>query len=190
MRYKKGLWNYLLLVSGIVFLAGLGYGGFRLYPHLGLPSTMGVWFLLLAVLAGVASLFSPCSFPLLITLLGREVNATEEEQPSRRLFGFSISFAFGAALFLLLTGAALALGAAPLFARITFTSVPGRLLRTAVGLLLILLGVWPVRGRSLNFAWLDTLLQPLWQTQARLRRQHSTLSSGLYGFGYVLAGFG
>jgi hypothetical protein len=123
-----------------------------------------------------------------VTLLARE--AGEGNGRRVRLVRFAAAFALGATLFLLLTGLAVAFGAAPLFARITFTSLTGRILRTVVGLVLIVFGLWQVRGRSLNMGWLNALLQPLWSAQARWRHQRSMFSTALYGFGYILAGFG
>jgi cytochrome c biogenesis protein CcdA len=185
---NKRLYQYLFLLLGIMLLALAGYSGYVLYPRFDLPAATGIGLLALAVVAGIASLFSPCSFPLLMTLLAREVEG--DDGRSTRAFRFAGVFALGATLFLLLTGATLALGAAPIFARITFTSTAGRILRAVVGLVLIALGLWQLGGQSLNIGWLNELLQPLWQAQARLRRERSTLGVGLYGFGYVLAGFG
>ncbi|RMG99913.1 MAG: hypothetical protein D6706_04795 [Chloroflexi bacterium] len=177
--------GYGLLISLVLLLALIGYTVFRLYPGLVAPKTETGLFLL-AVAAGAASLFSPCSFPLLVTLLAREA----ETAGFRRLLRFTAAFALGAAFFLVLTGAILGLGASPLVKQVNFTSPAGRILRGLVGLFLVGAGVWQVNGRSLNFIWLNQLLTPLWNTQTNLRRQRTTLSAGLYGFGYILAGFG
>lgn len=58
----------------------------------------------------------------------------------KRLVRFGLALAASAVLSFLLAGAAIALGATPLFARVTFTSVTGRLLRLVVDGLLVLLG--------------------------------------------------
>ena len=121
---------------------------------------------------------------MLLTLLAGESSG------NGRLLRSVGAFSIGAALFLLLTGLALALGAGGWIARFTFTSAAGRTLRLLVGLALIGFGVWQLQGRSLNVGWLNQALQPLWYKQTKLRHQKSTLSYGLYGFGYILAGFG
>ncbi|MCB9434872.1 MAG: hypothetical protein H6668_23170, partial [Ardenticatenaceae bacterium] len=120
--------QYPLFVAGLLLLALTGYVGYVLYPRFDLSAATGVSLLALAALAGVASLFSPCSFPLLMTLLAREAGSDNDRSPTRPL-RFSAAFAAGAVLFLLLSGAAIAFGAAPLFARVTFTSSAGRILR-------------------------------------------------------------
>ena len=181
--------HYFLFVVGVLLLALTGYAGYVVYPRFNLSAATGMSLLPLAALAGVASLFSPCSFPLLLTLLAREAEE-KNGRSSSRLIRFATAFAVGAALFLLLAGAALALGAAPLFARVTFTSTGGRSLRAVAGLVLIGIGVWQLQGRSFTAGRVNAVLQPLWRAQARLRRERSTAGVALYGFGYILAGFG
>lgn len=182
--------RYLLLTAAILLLAVVGYAGYALYPRFDLPATAGVGLLILAAGAGLASFFSPCSFPLLATLLARQVRGVEQAEAWARLFRFGAALAAGATLFLLLAGAAIALGAAPLFGRVTFTSSPGRLLRLVVGSLLVVLGVWQWRGISPGSGAVYQLARPLMEAQARLRRERPTLAFGLFGFGYILAGFG
>jgi hypothetical protein len=125
-----------------------------------------------------------------MTLLSREaIDTTGNSTSSRRLIRFALVFSIGAAIFLLITGAAMALGAAPIMARIMFTSPAGRLIRLFTGLVLMGFGWWQFQGRSLNIGWLNSLLQPMWRAEARLRHRRSTLRIGVYGFGYILAGF-
>jgi cytochrome c biogenesis protein CcdA len=184
MAGRNGRSSFLLLVLSVLLLAVAGYTGYILYPRFDLPPATGVSLLALAAAAGIASLFSPCSFPLLMTLLARE--AVEHG----RLIRTAIAFTAGMTLFLLLAGLTLALGAGRWISAVTFTSSAGRLLRLTVGLALISFGLWPVQGKSWMFPWLNQVLQPLWTKQAQLRRRQSSLSYGLYGFGYILAGFG
>jgi hypothetical protein len=180
--------RFLLITAVTLLLALAGYTVFRLYPGLTTHAAETGLFLL-AVAAGVASLFSPCSFPLLLTVLARRRVEGENGRFIPLLY-FASAFAVGTTLFLLLTATAISLGAAPLISRITFTSIAGRVLRFVVGTVLIGISLWQTRGHSLNMGWLNTFLQPLWNAQFRLRRRRSTLSAGLYGFGYILAGFG
>lgn len=176
--------RYFWLATAVLILSLLGYLGYLAYPRFALSGVATSSLLLLAMMAGVASLFSPCSFPLLLTLLARESLA------NGRLLKSTGAFTVGAVLFLLLAGLALALGAGGWIAKVTFTSIAGRALRLFVGLVLIGFGMWQLRGQSLNIGWINRMLQPLWHKQAQLRRQQTTLSYGLYGFGYILAGFG
>lgn len=79
-----------------------------------------------------------------------------------------------AALLLLALGAALA----------------GRILRIVVGSLLLLLGFLQVRGISPGSGAVYELARPMVEAQARLRQERATLAFGLFGFSYILAGFG
>ena len=88
-------------------------------------------------------------------------------------------------------GAAIAGLGAGLFADVTFASPAGIALRSVVGVLLVALGLIQsgvVLGR---ISVADRLFrEPLARRQARLRRDRPVLGHGLFGFGYVLAGFG
>lgn len=182
--------RFFLLLLAVLLLALGGYAGYVLYPRFNLPATSGTGLLLLAAGAGLASFFSPCSFPLLATLLARRARGDEPGEVWARLLRFGLALAAGASLFLLLAGAAIALGAASLFAQVTFTSTAGRLIRAVLGSLLILLGVLQWRGISPGSRVAFALFRPLAETQARLRRERPTLAFGLFGFGYILGGFG
>jgi cytochrome c biogenesis protein CcdA len=166
-----------------------------LYPRFDLPSAAGTGLLVLAAGAGFASFFSPCAFPLLVTLLARETGApgrqkTATKRPLGRALAFATALSLGATLFLLLTGAGIAVGAAPFFESVTFTSTPGRILRTGIGLFLIGLGLVQLEFFSLPFGAVERGVRPVLQRQARLRREQPTLAFGIFGFIYLLAGFG
>ncbi len=183
---RAGVW-YALLTAGVTVLAVAGYAGFVLYPRFGLPAGSGISLLVLATGAGIASFFSPCSFPLLATLLAREAGV---DRRTGRALGFAAALALGAAAFLLLAGLTVALGAGALFAGVTFTSAAGRTIRTVVGALLILLGLVQLGVIPLSLHGVDRLARPLLRWQAAERRERPTLAYAVLGFGYVLAGFG
>jgi cytochrome c biogenesis protein CcdA len=181
---------YSALLLTVLFLALAGYAGYALYPRFDLPAVTGAGLLLLAAAAGLASFFSPCSFPLLATLLARQVRDVPRRQAWTRLLHFAAALAAGATLFLLSAGAVLALGAAPLLEQVTFTSTAGRLIRGGVGALLLLLGLLQWRGLVPGSSAVYAVARPFVQAQARLRRERPSLAFGLFGFSYILAGFG
>jgi cytochrome c biogenesis protein CcdA len=90
----------------------------------------------------------------------------------------------------LIVGTAVAFGAAALFAGVTFTSATGRTIRTLVGAALILLGLVQLGAIPLSFHWLDRFVRPLAHASAVKRRERPVLGYAVFGFGYVLAGFG
>lgn len=188
---SQGAW-YLLLAVIIGILALAGYGGYVLYPRFDLPAETGIGLLVLAAGAGIASFFSPCSFPLLVTLLSQDSGARSEQSNARmrRTLGFAGALAIGATVFLLLAGIAIALGAAALFEGVTFTSTAGRVIRLGVGALLILLGLIQLGVISVSFDAAHAISTPVMRRQARLRREYPRVGFGLFGFIYILAGFG
>jgi cytochrome c biogenesis protein CcdA len=190
---KSKLW-YWLLSLGVVLLALAGYSGYLLYPRFGLPAVEGATLLLLATGAGIAAFFSPCSFPLLATLLARQAGAEKTSLdgtiPFKRIFQFAASLSLGVAVFLLLSGFLIALGGEVLFAGITFESPSGRIIRTIVGTLLIVLGLMQTGILPIRMDAIEPLTRPLMRLQARLRREKPMLSFALFGFAYLLAGFG
>lgn len=179
---------WLFIIAALVLLALVGYAGYELYPRFDLPAVDLPGLIVLSIGAGVASFFSPCVFPLLVTLLARE--SGQGAGTTRRAALFATSLSVGAALFLILTGAAIALGAGTIFAGVTFTSTAGRTIRTTVGIFLILLGLVQIGALPNPLHRLGVMGRPFMRAQARRRRQHPVLSFGLFGFGYLLAGFG
>ena len=182
--------RYALLVAALV-LAGLaGYGGYVLFPRFGLPSTVGAGLVALAAGAGVASFFSPCSFPLLLTLLARGIRAERGRGRLRVALVFGGAFAAGAAAFTVLLGLLIGLGGRGLASSITFTSAPGIALRIAVGILLVFLGLVQANVIPISFHGVERAVRPLGEAHARLRRDRPLAGWALFGFGYLLIGFG
>lgn len=193
-REKAHPFWYWLLGLGVLILAMAGYVGYLLYPRFGLPAVEGVSLLLLATGAGIASFFSPCSFPLLVTLLSRatgyEDRTMKARSSLRSALTFALALSLGAAVFLILGGLVIALGGKALFAGVTFTSTTGRIIRSIVGILLIGLGLIQIGVLPFSLHAVGRISRPLMQSQARIRRKNPLLSFALFGFGYLLAGFG
>ncbi len=189
MFNNRAGYRYALLVALVLAVAVVGFSAFVSYLKLDVAAFTGSGLLFLAIAAGTASFFSPCSFPLLATLLARATGAEDAAQSGLgRALGFAAALAVGVSLFLLLLGGVIAAGAGPLVRQVTFTSSAGRILRVVVGAFLILLGLAQASGVRVGVA--DRLKSPLQRTQAKLRRTSPNLGFGLFGFGYVLAGFG
>lgn len=187
------LW-YALLALTVVVIAVTGWLGFLVYPRMGLPAVEGAALLVLASAAGVAAFFSPCSFPLLVTILSREIGAEREADRGARTadaLRFALALSIGAATFLLLAGVAIAAGSGGLIRGVTFGSDAARLIRGVVGTILIALGLVQLGVIDVAaFHRVDALARPLQRRQAELRRTSATLGYAVFGFGYILAGFG
>lgn len=98
--------SYTLLVA-VLALAGLGgYGAYVLYPRFNLRAVDAVGLASLSIAAGTAAFFSPCSFPLLATLLIREARGGEGSIVPRgtltRALSYAAALSLGATVFIAL----------------------------------------------------------------------------------------
>lgn len=186
------VFGYALFVLGVAILSLMGYIGYVAYPRFDLPAVTGASLFVLAAAAGIASFFSPCSFPLLLTLLAREVR--NDGSPGQSLlwkaFCFASALSLGASLLLLGAGLVVAAGGAVLFSSVTFASPAGRLIRTVVGVSLIGLGLVQRGVFQVSLDRVYQLSSPILKVQTKIRRQHPGVSFVVFGVGYLLAGFG
>jgi cytochrome c-type biogenesis protein len=186
-------YTYALIAAATAAVALVGYLGYVLYPRFDLPAATGATLLVLAAGAGVASFFSPCSFPLLLSMLARPIAAEAAARggrPFRKAVTFAAGLAAGASAFLILVGLAIAAGASTYFDDVTFTSTAGITIRIVVGVLLVMLGLIQVGLLRLSFRRFEPALHGYLRRQAQVRRRRPVLGFTLFGFGYLLAGFG
>ncbi len=191
---STGRLRYTAWAAASVALGLAGYLGYVVYPRFDLPAGAGAGLLVLAAAAGVASFFSPCSFPLLVSMLARPLSAPDESDPKRRPFGRALAYAMalsvGAAMFLALLGGVLSLGAGSMVDEVTFTSTTGRLLRVVVGVALIVFGLVQTGRIPMDLRRFEPALHRTLGNQAGLRRRRPFRGFVLFGFIYLLAGFG
>jgi cytochrome c biogenesis protein CcdA len=187
----RGLIRYGLLAVAVVLTGVAGYIGYVTYPRFNLPSVTGAGLLVLAAGAGVASFFSPCSFPLLLTLLAREVRGGNEKGGVLRpVLVFAGAFSVGAVAFVLALGALIGLAGRGLASSVTFTSTTGIVIRVIVGIMLVVLGLIQAEIVRGSFHVIDVLTRPLLQRQERFRRDHPVAGFTMFGFAYLVIGFG
>jgi cytochrome c biogenesis protein CcdA len=183
--------RYALLTAAVVAAAVGGYVGYVLFPRFDLPAVTGAGTLLLAAAAGFAAFFSPCSFPLLATLLARHAG---DQGTARRRLGraaaFAAALAVGATVFVLAVGGLFAFGGRSMAGAVTFTSTAGRSIRIVVGVLLVVLGAVQADKLAISFRRFEPSIHGALKRQARLRRRHPVAGTALFGFGYLAAGFG
>jgi cytochrome c biogenesis protein CcdA len=178
-------------VVGIIAVGLAGFVGYVVYLRLDLPPATGVGLVGLAVAAGIASFFSPCSFPLLVTLLVRD-SQPDDPPPIRlaRSLGRAGWIGAGAATFVVGLGLVIAAGGAGLAQSVTFDSPAGRTLRGVVGGGLIVFGLIQIGTLSVNLRRFEPAVHGLLRRQASLRRTRPAAGYMLFGFAYLAAGFG
>lgn len=189
-RVDTGPGRYVALVVMVASVAVAGYVGYVLFPRFDLPPLEGVALLGLAGAAGVASFFSPCSFPLLLAFLGRRRGdgSTSSSRSQSLLFGGAV--AIGAAVFLILVGGVIAVGGGATLSEVTFDSTAGIIIRVVVGALLVFLGLAQTGVIPISLHSVSRVVQPLLGTQTVALRIPPLGRHLLFGFGYILAGFG
>ncbi len=189
--------RYALLAVAIIGLALVGYIGFVVYPSLDLSAGVGVGLLVLAAAAGVASFFSPCSFPLLVGMLGRpfadRADGEDQRQPTRDSLTFATALSLGVIAFLALLGTVIAFGGDALIKDVTFTSTAGRILRISVGVFMVFVALIQLNRLNISLRRFEPVMKSFLRRQrqaGRVRKQRPFLRFTMFGFGYLAAGVG
>ncbi len=188
-RSLLGLAGTLIGLSLIILL---GYLTFVFFVASFAPTAGALSLVIFATVAGVATFFNPCAFPLLPGYLAHQVKVTPEEKRKglgALLYGGSVA-ALGLTTFNLILGGILAvLGVAFLGSLALASAEPNlgvRIFRGVVGILLIALGVSHVTGRGLTFGFLEGIGQRFRFFQGT----SPTKELYAYGFGYNAVGIG
>ncbi len=168
---------------GLVMVGVAGYLGFAAF--VGSDRTVAAGVMVLAAGTGFAAFFSPCSFPLMLTFLARRT----AESPGAALLS-ALRLAAGAASLLAAVAAVIAAGNTAVGGVVEFESTPGRLFRAGVGLMLIGFGFRQARLWGVRMRWLDRIASASARVFDPARITAQAGSDVVYGFGYLLAGFG
>lgn len=180
----------VLTGTAVLVVALAGYAGFRLAARLDVGSQAGVGVVALAVLTGFAAFFSPCSFPLLLGLLAGSDTATASGRSRSDGIRTALAMGVGASAFLLLVGIAVGLVGEGLVRSVGFSTAPGRVLRGVVAGVVILTGTTQLGLTSAPFWRVTSLAQPIERLRVATAGKHRRVAQSLYGFGFVVAGFG
>ena len=182
----------LLTLLTIIIVAG--YLGFRHFATMVMPQMEAFNLLALAVIAGVASFFSPCAFPLLPSYLSFYATVRDKGDgpgPPARALGLGGVTALGVVTFTLILGAIIGLLGAGAGQAVSISGPdPSRFVlwfRGLVGVILVVLG--PAQ-------WFNVNLKPeiadklAWRTRPNREGTGSLTTLYLYGLGYTAAGMG
>ncbi len=168
---------------GVVVVGIAGYAGFVAFVRSDRGVAVGV--MVLAAATGFAAFFSPCSFPLLLTFLTRR-----SADSSGAALLSAVRVAAGAALLLASVAVVIAVGGTAVGGVIEFDSTAGRLFRLGVGTLLVLFGLRQTRLWGVRMRWLDRVATPSSRVFDPTKVSGRAGGDVVYGFGYLLAGFG
>ncbi len=184
---RSGWTKYTLVIASVAVVTLLGYVGFVIFVKDIVPAFSNYSLYLLSLAAGIATFFSPCSFPLLLGYLSFYYNE-KSEGSKRPLYRGALS-ALGVLSFTVILGLIIALlgqGIASSFSVSSANpSLFTRVFRIGLGGVLVLLGAVQFSNTTFHNGFLDALTG----------RFYSAAGSGgkglyLYGFGYNAAGIG
>ena len=186
-------WSTTIFIFFIIFvLVAGGYSLFIWFVVNIMKGTAAYGLLFVATVAGVASFFNPCAFPLLPAYLAQYYTAKENEgeKSTRHIFIGGLAAALGVITFILLLGIVIGVLGAGFGKSLGLVgdnpSISVRWLRGIVGVLLLYLGFSHATGKGNPFEKLATIWhpKPLPKEKQAFRKLFS------YGFGYTLLGIG
>jgi cytochrome c-type biogenesis protein len=179
-----------ILVGGLV---AIGYSVFVFFIKGFSPTAGTVSLLAFAIVAGIATFFSPCSFPLMPGYLTRHLEVIDRDPKKMRMSVLSNGLAAAAGVFLfdMILGLAIVLIGSS-FAGSLGISGPSpnlyvRIFRGAVGAFLVALGVLNLRGTGIFH---NDSLTSIGRRLLRNGELKPSREMFAYGFGYVSVGIG
>ena len=171
------------IALGLVVVAVAGYLGFVSFVQA--EPGVGAGVMVLGAATGFAAFFSPCSFPLLLTFLTRR---STESTGAAVLSALRVGA--GAAVLLALLALVLVAGGSALALVVEFDSIPGRVFRFSIGVLLIVFGLRQAQLFGIRRRWVDRVAASSARMLDPGRVRNPAGADFAYGFGYLLAGFG
>jgi len=179
--------TYIFLLLILLVFVGVGYLTFLYFVISVVPSITTFNLLLVAVVAGIATFFNPCSFPFIPAYLTKYYTLKEKATKSNKVLLYGIFGALGLVTFNILLGLAIALLGAGFGKSLALSgpdpSLAVRWLRGVVGVLLVYLGISHVAGRGFPLGFLSPKI-----SLQKIKSPSATMY--WYGFLYTLIGIG
>ena len=187
VRTSVGWLQYGALLIVFAVIVGAGYLGFRTFAITPTLSSANVY--LFAIVAGVASFFSPCAFPLLPSYFSFYQSAGKHTEGDRKGSGKALKFGLAAALgvitFALILGTVIAVLGTGVAQGLSISASESsqfvRIFRGLVGAILVTLGVVQLLGWNLKPNFVDAFAFYTRPRQVGERRPATNLY--LYGTG-------
>ena len=189
LRTQGAVTGWGLMLAGVSVAALGGYAGFRWAAALDLSGQAGAGLVALAAVTGFAVFFSPCSFPLLVGMLAGPNVDPRQRRPGDAVRS-ALAVGLGASMFLLLVGAVVGLVGDGIADHVGFSTTGGRALRGTVAGVLVVAGLVQLGRVSVPLGRVVPLAGPLARRRVDVAARSRRGGQVLYGFGFVLAGFG
>jgi len=187
MKNYRGI---LLVLLAIAIIIGTGYYTFVLFMTKVIPNLASFSIVLVAIIAGIATFFNPCSFSVLPAYLTRFASVSEVSRNRTKVIYYGLIVSLGIITFNVVFGSLIGVlgeNFAKSFALATENPNTGVLIfRGFIGAILIILGVMPILGRGFH----STIFNKVEKTIFSLQGKNPTRSFYVYGLGYNLIGIG
>ena len=186
--------QYTLLLGVFVAVIIAGYYVFRAFATTNDQTVFNLY--ILAIIAGVASFFSPCAFPLLPSYFSFYHQADSDEKATSKgvskTLRLGLAASFGVITFALVLGLMIALLGLGLAQGLSISGPEPsqfvRIFRGGVGVVLLILGVGQLLGWNLKPVFADAFA---YRTRPeREGKRNPVVNLFLYGLGYNAAGMG
>ena len=188
----KGSGKLILIFIVILALVAGGYGLFIWFIINIMKGAAAFGLLFVAVVAGIASFFNPCSFPILPAYLAEyyTTQGSSKFESKKKILLSGFVAALGVTVFNILLGSLIGIlgvgfGKSLGLAGGEPSSIV-RWLRGVIGGLLLLLGFSHATGRGIKFGALERFFQKSY----KIKQQSHFGKIFSYGFGYTLLGIG
>ena len=188
--------NNLLRITGIfgilIAIIAAGYYAFIYFMTNEVPSFSSYGLILVAIIAGIAMFFNPCSFTLLPTFLTffASKNELKEEKKLSKFLLYGLFASLGIVTFSIILGSligVLGIGFGKSFALVgNNPNLCVRIFRGVIGSLIIIFGIMQFRGVSFNTGPINKLSQGIMSPT----NKGPLMGMYLYGFGYNALGIG
>jgi cytochrome c biogenesis protein CcdA len=180
----------ILSIAAVLLVAIAGYFGFRVATGLDISSETSAGLVALAAVTGFAAFFSPCSFALLLGLLAGSNTAAAGGRSRSEGVRTALAMGLGAGIFLLTIGLLVGLVGEGIAQSVAFSTNGGRVLRGTAAVFLVVAGSVQLGWIQIPFWRLARFAQPIDRMRVAADQSHRRSAQVLYGFGFVLAGFG
>ena len=183
---RRSRLRFVVVALGVLLVGVAGYFGFVAFVESGAFGGVGAGVMGLAVATGFAAFFSPCSFPLLLTFLSHQY----ETDSRKKVLMSSFLVGLGAIAFFAVMAGALAFAGEGLARVLGFDTLTGRLFRASIGALLLFLGLRQVDLIKVRIGVFDSVAGTAARRFDPSKFENQAKRDFVYGFGYLLAGFG
>lgn len=185
-----GLIRNVMIFVLIALIILAGYYAFILFMTKVVPTLASFGIILVAIIAGIATFFNPCSFPVLPAYLTSFFSAKEESKRKNVVIYYGLIVSLGIITFNLIFGSLIGiLGenfAKSLALATENPNVFVLIFRGITGVILITLGLMAIRGGGLHSSIFNKISRNVYSLQGK----NPTRSFYVYGLGYNLIGIG